>query len=152
MPKTCSMALRRTRMASAQRIVRICALRNLPRDDGDPYGNRTRVFAVRGRRPRPLDEGAACGGARPLGVDAASVKRVPSREPFLYAGACMMRRMRSVFCLAVATFAALPLVGTPAVAGTVTVQVRDAAGAPVADAVVFRTSAAHCGRSGLSGG
>jgi plastocyanin len=47
-----------------------------------------------------------------------------------------MRRMRSVFCLAVATFAALPLVGTPAVAGTVTVQVRDAAGAPVADAVV----------------
>src|SRR6187397_936215 len=26
---------------------------------GDPYGTRTRVFAVRGRRPRPLDEGAA---------------------------------------------------------------------------------------------
>src|SRR4028118_2137578 len=26
--------------------------------DGDPYGTRTRVFAVRGRRPRPLDEGA----------------------------------------------------------------------------------------------
>jgi hypothetical protein len=25
---------------------------------GDPYGTRTRVFAVRGRRPRPLDEGA----------------------------------------------------------------------------------------------
>ncbi len=24
---------------------------------GDPYGNRTRVFAVKGRRPRPLDEG-----------------------------------------------------------------------------------------------
>ena len=24
---------------------------------GDPYGTRTRVFAVRGRRPRPLDEG-----------------------------------------------------------------------------------------------
>ena len=27
-------------------------------DYGDPYGTRTRVFAVRGRRPRPLDEGA----------------------------------------------------------------------------------------------
>jgi hypothetical protein len=26
--------------------------------NGDPYGTRTRVFAVRGRRPRPLDEGA----------------------------------------------------------------------------------------------
>lgn len=25
---------------------------------GDPYGTRTRVFAVKGRRPRPLDEGA----------------------------------------------------------------------------------------------
>ena len=24
---------------------------------GAPYGNRTRVFAVRGRRPGPLDEG-----------------------------------------------------------------------------------------------
>src|SRR5688500_19949304 len=28
------------------------------RPDGDPYGTRTRVFAVRGRRPGPLDEGA----------------------------------------------------------------------------------------------
>src|SRR5438067_3509568 len=28
---------------------------------GDPYGTRTRVFAVRGRRPGPLDEGAVCG-------------------------------------------------------------------------------------------
>ena len=25
---------------------------------GDPYGTRTRVSAVKGRRPRPLDEGA----------------------------------------------------------------------------------------------
>ena len=24
---------------------------------GDPYGTRTRVYAVKGRRPRPLDEG-----------------------------------------------------------------------------------------------
>ena len=30
---------------------------------GDPYGTRTRVFAVRGRRPGPLDEGAATAGA-----------------------------------------------------------------------------------------
>ncbi len=31
---------------------------------GDPYGTRTRVFAVKGRRPRPLDEGAVlCGEA-----------------------------------------------------------------------------------------
>src|SRR5690606_40730364 len=28
---------------------------------GDPYGNRTRVSGVRGRRPRPLDEGATSG-------------------------------------------------------------------------------------------
>src|SRR3546814_7290097 len=26
---------------------------------GDPNGTRTRVFAVKGRRPRPLDDGAA---------------------------------------------------------------------------------------------
>ena len=25
--------------------------------DGDPYGTRTRVSAVKGQRPRPLDEG-----------------------------------------------------------------------------------------------
>src|SRR3546814_7287887 len=29
--------------------------------DGDPYGNRTRVSAVKGPRPRPLDEGAMPG-------------------------------------------------------------------------------------------
>src|SRR6476469_2058722 len=28
-------------------------------DRGDPNGTRTRVFAVKGRRPRPLDDGAA---------------------------------------------------------------------------------------------
>ena len=33
---------------------------------GDPYGTRTRVFAVRGRRPRPLDEGA--GGSAKRGL------------------------------------------------------------------------------------
>ena len=33
---------------------RQCSLLN-----GDPYGTRTRVFAVKGRRPRPLDEGAS---------------------------------------------------------------------------------------------
>ena len=26
---------------------------------GDPYGTRTRVYGVRGRCPRPLDEGVA---------------------------------------------------------------------------------------------
>ena len=26
--------------------------------DGDPNGTRTRVFGVRGRRPKPLDDGA----------------------------------------------------------------------------------------------
>ena len=30
---------------------------------GDPYGNRTRVSAVKGPRPRPLDEGAERPGA-----------------------------------------------------------------------------------------
>ena len=29
-----------------------------PERTGDPYGTRTRVSAVKGRRPRPLDEGA----------------------------------------------------------------------------------------------
>ena len=29
-------------------------------DKGDPYGTRTRVAAVKGRCPRPLDEGASC--------------------------------------------------------------------------------------------
>lgn len=33
-------------------------LENWEKRAGDPYGTRTRVFAVRGRRPRPLDEGA----------------------------------------------------------------------------------------------
>ena len=36
----------------------------MEKEFGDPYGTRTRVFAVKGRRPRPLDEGA-------------TVKRVP---------------------------------------------------------------------------
>lgn len=27
------------------------------KNPGDPYGTRTRVYAVKGRRPRPLDEG-----------------------------------------------------------------------------------------------
>ena len=31
---------------------------------GDPYGTRTRVSAVKGRRPRPLDEGAQTISAR----------------------------------------------------------------------------------------
>ena len=32
---------------------------------GDPNGTRTRVFAVKGRRPRPLDDGAAAAAGRP---------------------------------------------------------------------------------------
>ncbi len=35
------------------------------REDGDPYGTRTRVSAVKGRRPRPLDEGATAMPALP---------------------------------------------------------------------------------------
>ena len=34
---------------------------------GDPYGTRTRVSAVKGRRPRPLDEGAKI-SARAVGI------------------------------------------------------------------------------------
>ena len=37
---------------------------------GDPYGTRTRVFAVRGRRPRPLDEGAFAEGVGHMWADA----------------------------------------------------------------------------------
>ncbi|CAL7962517.1 hypothetical protein GAMM_30066 [Gammaproteobacteria bacterium] len=35
-----------------------CNLINFPYLIGAPYGTRTHVFAVRGRRPRPLDEGS----------------------------------------------------------------------------------------------
>ena len=38
-----------------------------PERTGDPYGTRTRVSAVKGRRPRPLDEGAKI-SARALGI------------------------------------------------------------------------------------
>ena len=40
--------------------IRILGLHGTPWNSvsGDPYGTRTRVFAVRGRRPGPLDEGA----------------------------------------------------------------------------------------------
>ena len=44
--------------------------------NGDPYGTRTRVFAVRGRRPRPLDEGAVQNGAAPLSGACSNVKRL----------------------------------------------------------------------------
>src|SRR5687768_8430980 len=37
------------------------ATKHLALDYGDPYGNRTRVSAVKGPRPGPLDEGAAKG-------------------------------------------------------------------------------------------
>src|SRR5215211_2294306 len=43
---------------------------------GDPYGTRTRVFAVRGRRPGPLDEGAAGGRAGHMWARASLVKSV----------------------------------------------------------------------------
>src|SRR5689334_1264554 len=39
-------------------------MRGKPRPFGAPYGNRTRVSAVKGRRPGPLDEGR-CGKMRP---------------------------------------------------------------------------------------
>lgn len=59
-------------------------------DAGDPYGTRTRVFAVRGRRPRPLDEGAmrgARGGAYGARRAASSVNpRLVCR------GSCLRRR------------------------------------------------------------
>ncbi len=50
------------------------------RRNGDPYGNRTRVSAVKGPRPRPLDEGAIgsaarqrCEARRALGVGCVAV-------------------------------------------------------------------------------
>src|SRR5687767_12334400 len=44
---------------------------------GDPYGTRTRVFAVRGRRPRPLDEGAMRLRSGHIGGGARAVKLAP---------------------------------------------------------------------------
>ena len=44
-------------------------------DFGDPNGTRTRVFAVKGRRPGPLDDGAAV-KARALGEPSGGVKQV----------------------------------------------------------------------------
>src|SRR5688572_7665724 len=60
---------------------------------GDPYGTRTRVFAVRGRRPRPLDEGAAKAGgsahmgrAAALSSDAEGKGRPGGTGPFILRG------------------------------------------------------------------
>ena len=43
-------------------------------DAGDPYGTRTRVFAVRGRRPGPLDDGAVARGSAHIVGAAGAVK------------------------------------------------------------------------------
>ena len=48
-------------------------------NSGDPNGTRTRVFAVKGRRPRPLDDGAAWKAARRLGERPQRVKQ--ARHP-----------------------------------------------------------------------
>src|SRR5687768_10563609 len=52
---------------------------------GDPYGTRTRVFAVRGRRPRPLDEGAAkaCGSAH-MGREGALSRKAAAKRDRAY--------------------------------------------------------------------
>ncbi len=41
---------------------------------GAPYGNRTRVFAVRGRRPGPLDEGSWAVGCLSIAIAASHFK------------------------------------------------------------------------------
>ena len=41
-----------------QKEIKLNSLISLVNINGDPYGTRTRVTGVRGRRPRPLDEGA----------------------------------------------------------------------------------------------
>ena len=46
--------------------------------DGAPYGNRTRVFAVRGRRPGPLDEGSVKRAAERASISAARSERKPT--------------------------------------------------------------------------
>ena len=43
----------------AARVPRTTQWVKYPGRNGDPNGTRTRVFAVKGRRPRPLDDGAA---------------------------------------------------------------------------------------------
>lgn len=63
---------------------------------GDPYGTRTRVFAVRGRRPRPLDEGAVRGGGARLRGGGGGVKR--ERRKFRL----RFRRRRRLPCQAAA--------------------------------------------------
>jgi hypothetical protein len=55
--------IRVTSARTARRVLAETAGRKLGKA-GDPYGTRTRVFAVRGRRPRPLDEGAVRLSAR----------------------------------------------------------------------------------------
>ncbi len=52
-----------------------------PEPCGDPYGTRTRVFAVRGRRPGPLDEGASASRAGHMWARPSLVKSVELVEP-----------------------------------------------------------------------
>src|SRR5438105_595704 len=53
-----------SRLTAAAMALRFIGLA-LPRP-GDPNGTRTRVFAVKGRRPRPLDDGAASRSGSPV--------------------------------------------------------------------------------------
>ena len=47
-----------------QKAPQLIELRGLFVESGTPYGTRTRVSAVKGRRPRPLDEGRSLSVSR----------------------------------------------------------------------------------------
>ena len=56
--------------------------------DGDPNGTRTRVFAVKGRRPRPLDDGAARKRRAALGERLAQRVKQARRPPDAFRPRC----------------------------------------------------------------
>jgi hypothetical protein len=53
--------------------------------NGDPNGTRTRVFAVKGRRPRPLDDGAKMAWRRADSRDLSVVNPRKSLSPTFFA-------------------------------------------------------------------
>src|SRR3712207_7341132 len=61
---------------------------------GAPYGTRTRVFAVKGQRPRPLDEGRRSGRCRRgrADIDRKSTRLNSSHANISYAVFCLKKK------------------------------------------------------------
>ena len=60
--------------------------------NGDPYGTRTRVTAVKGRCPRPLDEGVAAGMIYPHRPPPSSL--LPAKRPSRRSAEIIVRQIK----------------------------------------------------------